>query len=761
MATKPAKTEQPPGPRYVDYLRLDTVQLAPRNPKGHHAASINRSIDHFGFAELPLMDERTGRLVAGHGRHEQLVAMHADGGDAPDGVKVDPDGAWLMPIIRGWASRSDSDAEAYLIASNQITTKGGWEDRGLAEILEDLQDAQLLELTGFDDDDLEQLLAGLTGDGNGGEGIGSDTDARRSLAERFGVPPFTIFDARQGYWQDRKRSWIALGLRSEMGRSDGMLGGLANAAEIKNGLDDGPDEAWVGGTSIFDPVLCEILIRWYSAPDARVLDPFAGGSVRGLAAARLGRSYLGVDLRPEQVAANEEQATAWATRGLLATGEHIPATQYGPDDLTPVEEHGDYWVKRDDLFRVAGGAGGKARTCLTLARTATGGLVTAGSRQSPQVNIVAGIAATLGIACRVHVPATKGSLTPELVAAQAAGAEIVQHRPGHNTVIIARAREDAKDHGWTEIPFGMECWEAVHATAAQVRNLPADATRLVVPVGSGMSLAGILTGLTETGRAVPVLGVIVGADPTKRLDTYAPPDWRDRVELAESGLDYHQHAPQTTLGPITLDPVYEAKCLPFLQPGDVLWVVGCRETVVDQATAGPMPRWITGDSRHLRDLIPEVDGGFDLMLTCPPYYDLEQYSSDPADLSLCDDYQAFLAGYGECLSAASDRMAPDAFAAITTGAIRDKHGYVLDLPADTTRIMESLGWRLYQDAVLATQSVTAGFRAGRQFAALRKLTRVHQMVAVYHRGDIKPVRAWPPCEAGAIEDTADPDTEAD
>lgn len=182
MATKPAKTDQPPGPRYVDYLRLDTVQLAPRNPKGHHAASINRSIDHFGFAELPLLDERTGRLVAGHGRHEQLVAMHADGGDAPDGVKVDPDGAWLMPIIRGWASRSDSDAEAYLIASNQITTKGGWEDRGLAEILEDLQDAQLLELTGFDDDDLERLLAGIA-DETEPDAEGGDADSAPDIPE--------------------------------------------------------------------------------------------------------------------------------------------------------------------------------------------------------------------------------------------------------------------------------------------------------------------------------------------------------------------------------------------------------------------------------------------------------------------------------------------------------------------------------------------------------------------------------------------------
>ena len=61
------------------------------------------------------------------------------------------------------------------------------------------------------------------------------------------------------------------------------------------------------GTSIFDPVLCELAYTWFSPPGGVVLDPFAGGSVRGIIAAALGRKYIGIDLRPEQVQANEEQ----------------------------------------------------------------------------------------------------------------------------------------------------------------------------------------------------------------------------------------------------------------------------------------------------------------------------------------------------------------------------------------------------------------------------------------------------------------------
>jgi hypothetical protein len=63
------------------------------------------------------------------------------------------------------------------------------------------------------------------------------------------------------------------------------------------------------GTSIFDPVLCELAYTWFCPPGGVVLDPFAGGSVRGIVASMLGRSYVGVDLRREQVAANVAQAT--------------------------------------------------------------------------------------------------------------------------------------------------------------------------------------------------------------------------------------------------------------------------------------------------------------------------------------------------------------------------------------------------------------------------------------------------------------------
>jgi DNA modification methylase len=67
------------------------------------------------------------------------------------------------------------------------------------------------------------------------------------------------------------------------------------------------------GTSIFDPVLCELAYRWFSPPDGIVLDPFSGGSVRGIVASKLGRQYIGLDLRAEQIEANRAQGEAICT----------------------------------------------------------------------------------------------------------------------------------------------------------------------------------------------------------------------------------------------------------------------------------------------------------------------------------------------------------------------------------------------------------------------------------------------------------------
>ena len=136
----------------------------------------------------------------------------------------------------------------------------------------------------------------------------TDTDGG-VLCQRCIVPPFSVLSTRDGVWQDRKRAWLALGLQSELGRAGKMTYGipevLADGTKARIQV-NGDDK----GTSIFDAVLCELAYLWWTAPGQVILDPFAGGSVRGIVASVMGRFYMGHELRDEQVTANIEQAKA-------------------------------------------------------------------------------------------------------------------------------------------------------------------------------------------------------------------------------------------------------------------------------------------------------------------------------------------------------------------------------------------------------------------------------------------------------------------
>lgn len=150
-------------PRRLEYLPLDDVEGAPRNPKGHDDAGIDASLAEFGYVEAITMDERTGRLVAGHGRLNRLRAMRDAGEDPPDGIIVGRGGVWRLPVQRGWSSRDDAQAEAYLIASNRLTEAGGWSSPiELGEMLTELRESEFpLDAVGFSSDQIDELLASL------------------------------------------------------------------------------------------------------------------------------------------------------------------------------------------------------------------------------------------------------------------------------------------------------------------------------------------------------------------------------------------------------------------------------------------------------------------------------------------------------------------------------------------------------------------------------------------------------------------------
>lgn len=150
--------------RRIDYMNLDDIQDALRNPKGHADELIGQSIQRFGYVEAGVLDERTNRLVGGHGRVNELRRLRDAGSDPPDGIAAAADGTWTVPVQRGWASRDDDEALAAGVALNRVGEAGGWERDDLYEILDQFRatsddDFDMLAGIGFDSADLDKMLA--------------------------------------------------------------------------------------------------------------------------------------------------------------------------------------------------------------------------------------------------------------------------------------------------------------------------------------------------------------------------------------------------------------------------------------------------------------------------------------------------------------------------------------------------------------------------------------------------------------------------
>lgn len=208
----------------IEMISVDRLIPYVRNARTHSAdqvAQIAASIAEFGFTNPVLVGE-DNVIVAGHGR---LMAARSLGLAEVPVIVLD--------------HLSETQRRALVIADNRIAESAGWDEQMLAAELAALRDEDFdLDVIGFTDLEIDQLFEGLgldDGSDGGQEFQGTDAAgpeeggaavpsaggaATLSLAERFGLPPFSVFDARKGWWQDRKRAWLGLGIRSELGRGD-------------------------------------------------------------------------------------------------------------------------------------------------------------------------------------------------------------------------------------------------------------------------------------------------------------------------------------------------------------------------------------------------------------------------------------------------------------------------------------------------------------------------------------------------------------
>lgn len=252
----------------VDVKVSDLLPYA-KNPRKNDASvnAVAESIKAFGF-KVPVVLDAQNEVIAGHTRLKAAKLLKME----------------TVPCIVA-DDLSPDQVKAFRLADNKVGEKSEWDLQMLYDELEELKLTDIdMSLFDFETISVMDRLA------NSGYPL---------LSDDFIVPPFSVLNTRDGKWQERKRAWIEKGIKSEIGRGDNIT--YAKSLSLKGN----------NGTSVFDPVLCELMYKWFAQPGFKTIDPFAGGSVRGLIANAMGISYTGIELREEQVEANTNGASSF------------------------------------------------------------------------------------------------------------------------------------------------------------------------------------------------------------------------------------------------------------------------------------------------------------------------------------------------------------------------------------------------------------------------------------------------------------------
>lgn len=135
-----------------------------KNPKKHDIDGIIAAILRFGFTIPLAIDAESGVLVAGHGRLAAAVALRDRG--RPDGVETWPPrrigltaDSWTLPVLV-LSFSSEAERDAYVIADNRLTERGGWDEDALRSLLAEHGPARI-ESIGFSLEDYNALMSGF------------------------------------------------------------------------------------------------------------------------------------------------------------------------------------------------------------------------------------------------------------------------------------------------------------------------------------------------------------------------------------------------------------------------------------------------------------------------------------------------------------------------------------------------------------------------------------------------------------------------
>lgn len=248
------------------------------------------------------------------------------------------------PVIKASDLTAEEQRE-FIIKDN--VGYGEWDMDALANEW----DAEELEDWGVDVWNSGDWDASSSNDGTDNDSASKDG----SLQDRFVVPPFSVLDTRKGYWQARKKLW-----REKIGdMGESRNDKLITSPEIKykdlylktrkhreelgisfreyidkyvpaDVLAHEESKVLSAGVSLLDPVLSEIVCRWFTPDKCKTFDCFAGDSVFGCVSASLGNEFTGIELRSEQAELNNSRVEGMNARYICDDGQNV-AQHIAPD----------------------------------------------------------------------------------------------------------------------------------------------------------------------------------------------------------------------------------------------------------------------------------------------------------------------------------------------------------------------------------------------------------------------------------------------
>ena len=254
----------------------------PENAREHDDRSVQAiaaSLEKFGQRKPIVV--RNNVVIAGNGT---LAAATSLGWSEIEVVSAD--------------DLDDTDAVAFAIADNRTSELSNWDTDTLSEMMSKVASAPDLKLdvTGFASEEEAHKLAKK-----------KKPKSRPTLADQFIVPPLSVLDGRRGYWQDRRRAWRSAGIVDQAaapevtphmyipGYYEKIEAGMTGQEIEREFADSGgklPED--VSRRNLTDPVLAEVMVRWFSAPGDKILDCYVGDGVRAAVSGVLGRNYIGM-----------------------------------------------------------------------------------------------------------------------------------------------------------------------------------------------------------------------------------------------------------------------------------------------------------------------------------------------------------------------------------------------------------------------------------------------------------------------------------